>query len=201
MNNLALKWCSPYLQRCLMVGLTCYVKLLPSVTHVLCAPYNHAPVSYSVTHFSMRSHTRRVHACIAVHVTCTFGRMTDKDRLRANAVKRRRWNGYRNDRQHSMLNLERKKKRKENRTAPIPAETGIRDLSISCPALRTSELVPAPNYWLCRRGEMKPFSLGLDQGCGGNPHSISVPINNLYVHDSRMALQDGVSEPKGVRDN
>ena len=81
-------------------------------THVLCAPYNHAPVSYSVTHVSMRSHTRRVHACIAVHVTCTFGRMTDKDRLRANAVKRRRWNGYRNDRQHSMLNLERKKEKK-----------------------------------------------------------------------------------------
>ena len=61
----------------------CYMKLLPS-RRVLCTPYKHAPC-----HF-MQSHTRKVHACLAVTCHLHFWQ-NDRDLLRAPAVARG-WN-------------------------------------------------------------------------------------------------------------
>ena len=77
----------------------CHMKLLPS-RRVLCTPYNHAPC-----HF-MKSHIRKVYACLAVTCHLHFWR-NDRGILRATA-ETQGWNGHRNKSQHRKLTLEKK---------------------------------------------------------------------------------------------
>ena len=77
----------------------CHMKLLPS-RRVLCTPYNTAPWVF------MRSHIRKVHACLAVTWHLHFWQ-NNRDLLRATAVTRG-WNGHRNKSQHRKLTLEKK---------------------------------------------------------------------------------------------
>ena len=72
----------------------CHMNLLPS-WRVLCTLYNHAPY-----HF-MRSHIRKVYACLAVTCHRHFWQ-SDRGLLRATALTRG-WNGYRNKSQHRKL--------------------------------------------------------------------------------------------------
>ena len=76
-----------YLGSCLVPTWLVPRKLL-SFRLVLCTPYNHA-----LCHF-MQSHSRRVHACIAVTYHLHFWQ-NDRDLLLAPTVARE-WNKYRN---------------------------------------------------------------------------------------------------------
>ena len=92
--------------------------------HVLCTPYNHAPV-YSVTSFE----ARYVGCSVCLAITCHLHFwQNDRDLLRATAVTLG-WNGHRNKSQH------RKADRGEENSLAAPAGTRTRDLSITSPAL------------------------------------------------------------------
>ena len=62
--------------------------------------YNHAP-----SHFT-QSHRRKVHACLAITCYLHFWQ-NDRGLIRATAGTRR-WNGYRDKRQHRRLTMEKK---------------------------------------------------------------------------------------------
>ena len=109
----ALRISTAAFQRCLAVA-----RLVPRGTaavtaHVLCTPYNHAPV-YSV---NIRSHMHKIHVCLAVTCHLHFGQ-NGQDHLSTTAVSRR-WNGHRSKSQHRMLT----------------PETRTRDFSIMSPSL------------------------------------------------------------------
>ena len=128
-----------YLQRYLVV-----TRLVPRETaavsaHVLCAPYNHAPVTMSLH----SSRIRRVRVCLAVTCHPQFGRMIGIFHVTAATQGQ---NKYLNNSQHRKLILE--KKIRPTLLPRLQPETfRLHNSFVCCPPT-----LSAPLVWVLKRG-------------------------------------------------